>query len=491
MRPRSLARTGVIVLLAAVAMSAAASVLLLWTRNTNVIALTEAENLTARALAVAHSLQRGEAGEGWEIRLPQELAARFDPTYGRSFYAVLDVGGRPILSSMDPIPGEVPFIIPNADADEVATFRVRRGEMVLHGISVPVRVEGTPLVVQVADDVGHPDLLTDDIANEFMVRVTWVVLPVYAALGLIAVLTVRRFMRPIERLSKRANDLLTAPPGERLSEEEAPTELRSFVRSMNAMLARAEQLGAVQRQFTAEAAHQMRTPLAVLMTHAELIQDRRTGELLAADIGALERIVEQLLALAEIDAISADDPGKTVDLAVLADAAIGFVEPLAVRSGIALRLAAPAGPVEVPGHEEPLHQAILNLIHNAIEHSPAGGSVLISVSAPGCVEVSDQGPGIPPQQRQLVFRRFWRGPGERRGGKRGAGLGLAIVQRVAELHGGTVAVCESASGGALFRLDVSGKRGSPAPRRASQPSPDGRAPPEGLSSQHLAGKSLR
>ena len=274
----------------------------------------------------------------------------------------------------------------------------------------------------------------------------------FAALAAVAFGTLRLCMRPVEELSKRAARLSGGGIGERLPEDGTPREIQPLVRAMNAALDRAERAQAAQRGFTAEAAHQMRTPLAVLMAHAGLIEDRRTAEALGADVAALERIVDQLLALAEVDAARADRPGGPVDLAALARTAVDFLDPLAAGRGVDLALGAAAGPVLVRGHEEPLYQAVLNLLQNAIDHSPPGGAVRLSVREPGTVEVADQGAGVPEHQRHLVFRRFWRAPADRAGRRRGAGLGLAIVQRVAKLHHGCVSVHAAPGGGALFRM---------------------------------------
>jgi signal transduction histidine kinase len=450
--PRSLTRTGVVILLAATFLAAAASVGLLLSRNTLVIADKEVEMLTAHAHTLAGGLRYSATTGEWHLTLPQVLASRFDPAYGRAFYAVRDGSGRAVLSSMDQVQGDVPMVLPNSDLEEPATFRLRRGGMVLRGVSIPVEVAGTPLIVQVADNVSHPDVVTDDLSADFLARVSWVILPVFVALAAVCFGTLHLCMRPIQLLSRRAAGLSGAGIGERLPEDETPDEIRPLVRAMNAALDRAERAFAAQRHFTAEAAHQMRTPLAVLKAHAELIQDRRTGALLDNDVAALERIVDQLLTLAEIDAAEIAPAGPPVDLRALAEAAVEFLDPLAAKQGVELVLDTPAEAVPVDGHEEPLYQAILNLLQNAIDHSPAAGKVRVSVALPGTVEVADQGPGVPPQQRELVFRRFWRSRGERATRRRGAGLGLAIVQRVADLHRGSILVEDAPGGGALFRL---------------------------------------
>lgn len=361
-RPRSLTATGVAVLLLATMAAAALSIGLLLNRHAVVIADTELEVFSGRAHALALGLKRTPEG-GWRLSLARELAARFDPAYRRSFYAVLDASGRTVASSMAAVPGEVPFVLPNsAELEEPTTFRVRRGDTVLRGASIPIEVEGTTFVIQVADNVRHPDVVTDDLSEGFLGRVSWVVLPVFAALAAVAFGTLWLCMRPIERLSRRAAEL-AGGGGERLPEDETPLEIQPLVRAMNAALDRA---------------------------------------------------------------------GREVEL----------------------ELDAPAGPVPVPGHEEPLYQAVLNLLQNAVDHSPPGGTVRLSVREPGTVEVADQGAGVPEHQRDLVFRRFWRARADRAGRRRGAGLGLAIVQRVAELHSGSVSVHAAPGGGALFRLAV-------------------------------------
>jgi signal transduction histidine kinase len=448
--PRSLTRTGIVILLAATLLAAAASVGLLLSRNTVVIADKELEVLMTNAHTLAGGLRYDEETDEWHLNLPQVLSSRFEPAYSRAFFAVRDSSGRAVLSSMDHVPGEVPMVLPNSDLAEPATFRLRRGGMVLRGVSLPVEIAGTRLIIQVADNVAHPDVVTDDLSADFLARVSWVILPVFVALAAVCFGTLHLCMRPIQLLSRRAAGLSGA--GERLPEDETPDEIRPLVRAMNAALDRAERAFAAQRHFTAEAAHQMRTPLAVLKAHAELIQDRRTGALLDNDLTALERIVDQLLTLAEIDAAEITPAGPPVDLCALAEAAVDFLDPLAAKQGVELVLDTPPGAVEVEGHEEPLYQAILNLVQNAIGHSPPSGKVWVRVLPPGTVEVADEGPGVPPQQRELVFRRFWRSKGERATRRRGAGLGLAIVQRVAELHRGSVQVEDAPNGGALFRM---------------------------------------
>ena len=165
----------------------------------------------------------------------------------------------------------------------------------------------------------------------------------------------------------------------------------------------------------------------------------------------MERMVGQLLTVAALDDVSLK-PNTIVDLRVLAADLSGMLEPLAVSRGVTLRQDYPEEPVTFFAEEEALSQAIVNLLENAIGHAPEGSAVTIAVRPGPTLEVSDAGCGVPEHERKLIFRRFWRTRRRLDRKRRGAGLGLAIVRRAAEIHGGTACVCDAPGGGALFRV---------------------------------------
>lgn len=453
LRPISLVAKGLVALLVATALTAALAVALLMERNAVAVADAGLATYVDYANGIAQGLRRqdGQEGPRWRLTLPPQVEPHFAASYGRAFYAVLDAEGVVVHSTF---PGGPP-IIPAEPQEEPSSFRIRRGQLELEGATVPVAIGGERLWVVVADDIGHPDVITDDIVERFLARVSWVVLPAFLLLAAASYGTLRLCLRPIEALSRRAAALR---PGERLPAAETPVEIRPLADAMNLALDRAEQAYATQREFTAEAAHQMRTPLAVLMTHAALLEDPEAAAALQGDVQALERLVDQLLALAEIDAaMDAGARRQAISLSDLAQDAAGFLSRLAAQRGVRLDCAVPEQPVVLQGHEEPVSQAIINLVQNALDHTPGGGHVQLRVRAPGIVEVEDDGPGVPEAIRQDIFKRFWSSRKQRgRGASRGTGLGLAIVQRTAELHGGAAEVETAASGGALFRLRLAG-----------------------------------
>jgi signal transduction histidine kinase len=171
---------------------------------------------------------------------------------------------------------------------------------------------------------------------------------------------------------------------------------------------------------------------------------------LRIDIEVMSRIVEQLLVIAELELFPVD-LAATVDLQdVCADVA-AFIAPLALAQSKDIALIGAQMPVLINGDRQALFQAIRNLAENAIDYTAPNTIVEIVVYSEGIVHVLDRGSGIAESDKQLVFRRFWRGDRRRRGG---AGLGLSIVARIAEAHGGSIVVENRLMGGAAFVLNL-------------------------------------
>jgi signal transduction histidine kinase len=204
----------------------------------------------------------------------------------------------------------------------------------------------------------------------------------------------------------------------------------------------------MQREFTADAAHELRTPLAILATHLDALENREVAAALSADVARMSRLVNQLLSVAQLEAlaVSADE---TADLQAIAVDVAASLAPLALKRDRSVAVTGAAAPVAVRGNAESLRQALRNLIENALQHTPAGTEVEIEVTGEPAVHVSDRGPGVPPELRNRVVQRFWRA--DRRKGE-GSGLGLAIVSRILAAHGGRLTVDDAPGGGARFSL---------------------------------------
>ncbi len=284
----------------------------------------------------------------------------------------------------------------------------------------------------------------------------------------------RRAMRPIADLTSAAREVArTRDPARTLPRSEANDEVGQLARTLDDMLrqldaARGETQSALDRQrdFVADASHELRTPLTSILANLELLEEElaRAGGLSDPDAASeiagsavrssrrMRRLVGDLLLLARADAGRTAAP-RPVDLAAVAAEAVAEAEPLA--SGHPVSLDLPAGDdTTVEGSADDLHRLVLNLVENAMIHTPAGTPVVVSVRREGAtvvVEVADRGPGVPLERRDRIFERFARDAGDRTPVP-GSGLGLAIVRAVAEAHGGTVEAGEAEGGGALFRI---------------------------------------
>jgi two-component system, OmpR family, sensor kinase len=276
-----------------------------------------------------------------------------------------------------------------------------------------------------------------------------------------------RAMRPIASLTATARKIATTrDPSVQMPEPTADDEVGELARTLEEMLrsldaARAEREGVMQKQreFVADASHELRTPLTSVLANLELLQaslnsdeqaeDREVVDSALRSSKRMGRLIGDLLLLAKADA-GRLEAHRRVDLAEIVGEAAAEAAPLMGERELIVEN---DRPLLVDGSRDELHRMVLNLLDNAIRHTPAGSRVelrLCQRDGEAVVEVADDGPGIPPEMRRLVFDRFVRGQGPSdtiRG--TGSGLGLAIVSAVAETHGGSVEATESDSGGAL------------------------------------------
>ena len=221
-----------------------------------------------------------------------------------------------------------------------------------------------------------------------------------------------------------------------------------LVRAVNSALDRLDEGLRQQREFNANAAHQLRTPLAVLAANIDGMSDKATAGKLRYDVDLMSRIVTQLLLVARLENLNMSVDEK-VELNATAREAAENLGALAISSHKTLEVDEPGAPVFVRGNTHAVAAAVSNLIENALNHSPPGGAVKIRVTQHPSIEVLDSGPGVPPHMREKVFERFWRGETS----KEGAGLGLAIVRRIMRALRGDVSVSDAPGGGARFSLE--------------------------------------
>ncbi|MCC6656772.1 MAG: hypothetical protein IT512_01160, partial [Rhodocyclaceae bacterium] len=239
----------------------------------------------------------------------------------------------------------------------------------------------------------------------------------------------------------------------------SPREVLPLVAALNALFGRLKDSLEQERRFTADAAHELRTPLAAVKTQAQVALGA-TGEAersralanVVAGTDRASRLVEQLLVLARLDPQTALPTGQPVDLHELARQGVAELAPAAAAKGVEMGLA-PGEATPVAGDAVLLAVLLRNLLDNAVRYTPSGGEVEVSVgrtSGGASLAVVDSGPGIPEAERGKVCERFHRLLGS---GEDGSGLGLSIVRRIADLHRATVVLGEG-PGGRGLRVEV-------------------------------------
>jgi signal transduction histidine kinase len=386
-----------------------------------------------------------EANGVLTLELPPALRDLYSQAYGRYAYAVIDDGGRVLFSSLT---DKAPIFPDDLRASEAAFLETRKGKAAISGVSIPRQIADRTVWIEVGEDLAHRDVIIDDIVAEFFKRVGWITLPILLLLLAIDVAIFRRALRPLLKASEMAKEITPRRTDVRLSPENIPSEILPLVQAVNQALDRLEAGFRVQREFTADAAHELRTPLTVLRSRIDALLDRSTAKALHKDIEGMARIVSQLLDIAELDAL-AIDPAERANLRAICAEVAELAAPLALAQDKSIALSGTEKAVWVDGSSEMLARAVRNLVENAINYSPAGTTVEIVIEENGIVRVLDEGPGIREDDRELIFRRFWRQDRRRIGG---AGLGLSIVHRIADAHGAVVSVENRPTGGASFSL---------------------------------------
>ncbi len=313
--------------------------------------------------------------------------------------------------------------------------------------------------VLVALDLSHHTHFLASVRNA-----TWagVVIAAFIA-ALVGWFAAHRGLAPLRRATATARALSAQQLGERLNENDAPREIREHVEAFNGMLGRLE--AAFQRlaDFSADIAHELRTPISNLMTQTQVALSRPRSndeyqDILASNIEEYERIarmVSDMLFLAKAEENSLAQASEAVDLAREADALIDFYEALAEERGIRI---VRRGAAVIRGDRLMLRRALSNLLSNALRHTPDGGEITIAIDISADdssvrLSLRNVGDPIPPDQLERIFERFHRGTRLRERHGEGAGLGLAITRLIARAHGGDV-VASSSAGTTTFTMTL-------------------------------------
>ncbi|HWJ17106.1 MAG TPA: ATP-binding protein [Geobacterales bacterium] len=411
----------------------------LYVRFKNVSAESRERTLQGQAKLIAKLFQ--SAG-GRELILPDEIAPYYGNGAGK--FAVLFedetflTGSAGVSHAFHPIDREV--------VREFFSYAQPDGKPAYHGISQLIKGSSPPIWVQVA--FADNEVIFDSVLEEFVIDIAWIWLPFVVILLMINMIVIRVSLKPLVQASEQAAQIGPMAVSKRISEKGLPREVLTLVRAINHALDRLEEGYREQGAFIADAAHELRTPIAIMTTHMDILPEFEGKAALKEELGGLKRLVNQLLDNARIEALRIA-PNEAADLNALALDVAAFLAPCAIARGKTIEVSSARDPALVNGSYDYLFRALRNLVENAIEHTPAGTAVHIAIRSPSTLVVSDCGPGIPPAEREAIFERFWQGRRDRGGG---AGLGMAIISRTVAAHKGTIEVGDREGGGAKFTV---------------------------------------
>lgn len=400
----------------------------------------------------AESLEHGEEG-AIAVRPSDGLKQLLDEFPDVWFYARTEYGATAQLGEMPPIYRQIAERSWSFEAFDARMLESGKGGVGLRTVQSPIGairvMTGDGPVVIAANIIGFfVGALALGIAI-IVVFVSAVVIP----------LVVRREMRGLKAAAAQAQLINIHARGTRLSLDDVPDEVTPLVRSVNEALTRLDESYIERERFLADSAHEMRTPIAILQTRIEAEKPFPAQTQLLVDVARLSNLADQLLDLQRMDLTSMRI--GPVDLNEVASEVVGDLAPLASAAGYELALNPSPHQVIVDGDIGSLARALTNIVQNAIAYGGQRGEILVRVDRDGSICISDEGPGIPVQERSRVLEPFYRVAHA----TRGTGLGLNLVDMIVRRHRGRLSIGDSPKGGAMFVLSFplgTGRSGRPA-----------------------------
>jgi heavy metal sensor kinase len=412
--------------------------------ESTVDAQLEARTLNIRTFLESYKPQQA-------VSAPRLLPPAVGLGPGDDLYQITDASGTMLFQSPAMRELEVPLDIHqmrhhyrhHRDSGNFTTYYRRHGD---------VRVLAS--LVQVGDEVWRVQVATD--VNPFYAiletfrKWTWAILPLIVSLaGLGGYWLTGRAMSPVHDLVRSTRDISERNLSQRIAVPAARDELQELAHTMNAMLARLEAAFTRMTRFTADASHELRTPITVIRTTAEVIleRERSPGELeemvglIVRESETTSALIEQLLTLARADADTERLKSETLDLRGLVEEVGAAGRTLAEARGVHWALQVAEQPVVVLGDRAHLRRLLLILIENACRYTETDGAVRLRLDVQhedAVIEVTDTGIGIPADELAQVFDRFYRASNARFFHAEGNGLGLPIARWIATTHGGTL-----------------------------------------------------
>ncbi|MGR9284950.1 sensor histidine kinase [Rhizobium johnstonii] len=382
----------------------------------------------------ANSIVRDAAGAP-RVEVTPELAKLREESQDLWFAARLSDGN---VVAFGQVPAEYAPLVPHLDKLSSADMR---GQFEPFTLSALVRQESGPAgdMMIIAHGRVQPFTALITIASNIVAATIFLVLALVSIVATPMIVT--RALAGVLKTTEEAERIDAGRRGIRLSEDKVPREIGPLVRAVNEALDRLDESYNRQHRFIASAAHELRTPIAILRMKIDAATDMGLRSLLP-DVSRLATLSEQLLDLHRLDNGA---PSDRIDLVALARSVVADLAPVLIASGKAIEVIVEQ-PGKIMGNTGSIERALTNLIQNGVEHG--GNEVIVRVNGTS-LEVEDNGVGIPGEEHERVLEPFHR----LRPRSSGTGLGLNLVKQVVDHHGGRITIAEAPSGGAIVRLE--------------------------------------
>ncbi|NEH59842.1 HAMP domain-containing protein [Rhizobium leguminosarum bv. viciae] len=382
----------------------------------------------------ANSIVRDAAGAP-RVEVTPELAKLREESPDLWFAARLGDGN---VVAFGQVPAEYAPLVPHLDKLSSADMR---GQFEPFTLSALVRQESGPAgdMMIIAHGRVQPFTALITIASNIVAATIFLVLALVSIVATPMIVT--RALAGVLKTTEEAERIDAGRRGIRLSEDKVPREIGPLVRAVNEALDRLDESYNRQHRFIASAAHELRTPIAILRMKIDAATDMGLRSLLP-DVSRLATLSEQLLDLHRLDNGA---PSDRIDLVALARSVVADLAPVLIASGKAIEVIVEQ-PGKIMGNTGSIERALTNLIQNGVEHG--GNEVIVRVNGTS-LEVEDNGVGIPGEEHERVLEPFHR----LRPRSSGTGLGLNLVKQVVDHHGGRITIAEAPSGGAIVRLE--------------------------------------
>ena len=411
--------------LVSIALAVAAAV---WMVQHDVLADLE---LQERAQALAGKIRFNANGKPVALDAREaDLDWLYDSLPHDAAYRVQDAAGNVVLVSRA---GQA-FWPPDGNSPRLAqsSFVFARNGVTLHGATEPFEHQGQQWYVQFATSERLMKLVQHTFALPYMgIGISIFSAVLIVAFGLCAYITLRHALKPLQGISEAAAAISPRSLHARLQTEVVPAEISPLVDSFNRALERLDQGYRVQKEFLGNAAHELKTPLALIRAQIELMDGNEAARnALLSDVGYMTRQVQQLLRLAETSERH-NYSFSAVRMPEMADEVVSYLQRMAEAADVRLAVSTTVDDAPWTADRSALFTLLKNLLENAIQHAPAKTVIDVDIQN-HAVSVRDRGPGVDAKQLPLLFERFWRAAHRR---DHGAGLGLAICQEIALAHG--------------------------------------------------------